>query len=40
MQPVGPGIEPWPSAVRAWNPNHWIAREFPQIYLFIFKGII
>ena len=47
MQPVGcgilvplPGIEPAPSAVSAWNPNHWIAREFPHIYRLIFKGII
>ena len=25
-----PGIEPGPLAVRAWSPNQWIAREFPQ----------
>ena len=25
-----PGIEPGPSAVRAWSPNHWTAREFPK----------
>ena len=25
-----PGIEPGPSAVKAWTPNHWTAREFPQ----------
>ena len=24
-----PGIEPVPLAVKAWNPNHWTAREFP-----------
>ena len=24
----GPGIEPMPSAVKAWSPNHWTAREF------------
>ena len=23
------GIEPRPSAVKAWNPNHWTTREFP-----------
>ena len=22
-----PGIEPRPSAVRAWSPNHWTAGE-------------
>ena len=21
-----------PSAVKAWGPNHWTAREFPQIH--------
>ena len=26
------GIRPGPSAVRAWSPNHSIAREFP-IYI-------
>ena len=33
------GIEPAPSAVRAWCPNHWTAREFPihaTFYFFIF----
>ena len=24
-----PGIEPGPSAVKAWSPNHWTTREFP-----------
>ena len=24
-----PGIEPMPSAVKMWSPNHWTAREFP-----------
>ena len=24
-----PGIEPVPSAMKAWSPNHWMAREFP-----------
>ena len=28
-----PGIEPRPSAVRAWSPNHWTTREFPGGYL-------
>ena len=26
-----PGIEPKLSAVRAWSPNHWNAREFPCV---------
>ena len=26
-----PGVEPGPSAVRAWSLNHWTAREFPRI---------
>ena len=25
-----PGIEPGPSAVKAWSPNRWPAREFPE----------
>ena len=25
-----PEIEPRPSAVRVWRPNHWTTREFPQ----------
>ena len=29
------GIRPGPSAVRAWSPNHSIAREFP-IYVHIY----
>ena len=28
-----PGVEPWPLAVKASSPNHWINREFS--YLFI-----
>ena len=24
------GIKPMPSAVKAWRPNHWTAREFPN----------
>ena len=28
-----PGIEPRPTAVRALNPNHWTAREFPWFCL-------
>ena len=23
-----PGIEPRPSTVRAWSPNHWTVKEF------------
>lgn len=26
-----PGVEPRPSAVRAWRLNHWTAREFPVL---------
>ena len=34
------GIEPRPLALRAWNPNHWNAREVPKenlIYNLVFK---
>ena len=27
-----PGMEPTPSAVKAWGPNHWTAREFPLCF--------
>ena len=27
------GIEPGPSAVKAWSPNHWTARKFPILFL-------
>ena len=30
-----PGIEPGPSAVKVWSPNHWTAREFPQVCNFL-----
>ena len=26
-----PRVEPGPSAVKAWSPTHWTAREFPRI---------
>ena len=26
-----PGIEPGPSAVKAWSLNHWTTREFPHL---------
>ena len=29
-----PGIEPVPSAVKVWSPNHWTAREFPKVFIF------
>ena len=29
-----PEIEPSPSAVKAWSPNHWTAREFPETSFF------
>ena len=28
-----PGIEPWPSAVKAWSPKHWTTKEFPILSL-------
>ena len=30
------GIEPRPLAVKLWSPNHWIAREFPTIIIYIY----
>ena len=27
------GIEPGPSAVKAWSPNHWTARKFPEMVI-------
>lgn len=35
-----PGIEPMPSATKAWSPNHWTAKEFPVrcfSLLFVFQ---
>ena len=29
-----PGVEPGPSALKAWSPNHWTAREFPRRIVF------
>ena len=29
-----PGIEPVPPAVEAQSPNHWTAREFPEVEAF------
>ena len=29
------GIEPVPSAVKMWSPNHWTTGEFPYTYLLI-----
>ena len=34
-----PGIEPRPSAVKAWSPNHWTPREFPANNLNVETGI-
>ena len=34
-----PGIEPGPSAVNSWSPNHWTAREFPVGYFLDHQGI-
>ena len=35
-----PGIEPGPLAERAWSPNHWTAREFPELWLFLSHYIL
>ena len=29
-----PGIEPGPSAVRAWSPNHWNSQQSVNIKLY------
>ena len=29
----GPGIEPMPSAVEAWSPNHWTTREVLRFHM-------
>ena len=29
-----PRIKAGPSAVKAQSPNHWTAREFPQLFIF------
>ena len=34
-----PGIEPGATAVKAPSPNHWTAREFPQI-TYLMNGLI
>ena len=34
-----PGIEPRPSAVKAWSPNHWTAKEFPSFIIFLNKRL-
>ena len=30
--PTWSSSEPTPSAVKAWSPNHWTAREVPRFY--------
>ena len=35
-----PGIEPVFPAVQVWSPNHWTAREFPEIYIYIFHIVL
>ena len=30
-----PGIEPVPLAMKAWSSNHWTAREFPSLTLWV-----
>ena len=34
-----PGIESWPSAIKAGNPNPWATREFPRIFRYVFALI-
>ena len=34
----GPGIEPMPPAVEAWNLNHWTAKEVPEMSPFFTLG--
>ena len=34
-----PGIEPWPSAVKAPNPEQWVTREFLTVHLFYFLKV-
>ena len=34
-----PGLEPWRSAIKAGNPNHWTTREFPMIFRYGFAFI-
>ena len=33
-----PGIEPVPSTVKVWSPNHWTAREFPWASFHVLTG--
>ena len=30
---AGLRIEPGPSAVKAWSPNHWTTRKFPKMVI-------
>ena len=32
-------MEPWPSAVKAPNPNHWVTRESLTVHLFYFLKV-
>ena len=34
------GIELRPTAMKAESPNHWTAMEFPQMFLFLIKGVL
>ena len=34
-----PGIEPWPLAMRVMSPNHWTAREFPNLSVWLQRGV-
>ena len=31
---TGPGIEPLPSAVKTWSPDHWTARKVSCVFFF------
>ena len=30
-----PGVEPGPSAVKAWSPSHWATREFLLFFVVV-----
>ena len=32
-----PGLKPGPLAVKAWSPDYWTAREFPNLYILFVK---
>ena len=34
LHPAACGIKPVPPALGAWIPNHWTAREVPDLHVF------